>query len=405
MTLRRHEADNKLVGGTLCDIAQLLESAQGAEGRVRGALELLEKLVPYQQCALLEAEPGFDPRLIALPALPPGERNLLTNTLVKLFGKMLEERALAPEPPPMTGGLHLTVPLIGLDEVIGLLFVRRGEGKYQKQHLRVLSLVATQLSAYLMTLRARAEEIKRVRELEDARRAAESALRARDELVDLISHELSTPFAAAMAWLRVLGSQDLTWDARARAVKAIERSVWTQSRLAVDLLGRSSMGAEEMRLDLRTVEPARSIEAAIESLRPLAEDRSIRLEIVLEPSVQPVVADAERLDEILSILLANAFTFTPDGGRVQVRLEPADSGARIQVIDSGKGFRPSSLPETFEYLGPPKSSTTRGPGVFGTGLAIAKRLVELHGGSIRAESRGEDKGTTFTVEIPEARYE
>src|SRR5258708_2083002 len=332
MTLRRHEADNKLVGGTLCDIAQLLESAMGAEGRGRGALELLDKLVPYQQCALLEAEHGFDPRLIALPALPPGERNLLTNTLVKLFGKMLEERALAPEPPPITGGLHLTVPLIGLDEVIGLLFVRRGEGKYQKQHLRVLSLVATQLSAYLMTLRARAEEIKRVRELEDARRAAESALRARDELVDLISHELSTPFAAAMAWLRVLGSQDLTWDARARAVKAIERSVWTQSRLAVDLLGRSSMGAEEMRLDLRTVEPARSIEAAIESLRPLAEDRSIRLEIVLEPSVQPVVADAERLDEILSILLANAFTFTPHGGRVQVPLQPAHPGPPIQVL-------------------------------------------------------------------------
>jgi signal transduction histidine kinase len=162
------------------------------------------------------------------------------------------------------------------------------------------------------------------------------------------------------------------------------------------------MGAEEMRLDLRTVEPARLIEETVESLRPLAEDRSIHLEIALDPSVGPVLADVERLDEILSILLANAFTFTPDGGRVQVRLEPAEAGARIQVIDGGKGFRPGSLPERFEFIGPQKSPTARSIGVFGTGLAIAQRLVELHGGTIRAENRGDDKGTTFTVELPAA---
>jgi signal transduction histidine kinase len=400
MTALGREADSELVGRMLCDIAQRLESAEGAAGRVVGSLELLGKLVPYQQCALLEAEPGFDPRLVAIPAMPREEKNKLTATLIKLFGKMLEERALAPEPSPMPGGAHLAVPLIGLDEVIGVLYVRRGDGTYQKRHLRVLSLVAAQIAAYLMLLRARAEGIGRTRQLEDARRTTESATTVKDELMDMITHELSTPLAAAMAWVRVLGSPDLVRDERARAVAALERSVRTQARLAADLLEFSSIAAGAPRLVLRTVEPARLIEAAIESLRPLAEHRSIRVEAALDPSVRPVVADAERLDEIISILLANAFTFTPDGGRVQVRLEPAEASARIQVTDGGKGYGPDRLPRMFESLWPTESSTTRSQGVFGTGLMLAKRMVELHRGSIRAESRGEDKGTTFTVELP-----
>jgi signal transduction histidine kinase len=396
------EADIEAVGRTLCDIAQVLESAQGAEERVRGALDLLGKLLPYQQCALLEAEAGFDPRLVAFPDMPPGEKEELTDALIKLFGKMLEERALAaPGPFPLLWGAHLAVPLIGLDEVIGVLFVRRSEGTYEKRHLRVLSVVAAQLAAYLMMLRARAKETGRAKELDEARCAVESALRAKDQFVNLVAHEMRTPLAAAMAWVRVLGSRDLPGDQRARAVEAIEHSVRTQTRLVGDLLDLSASAAQELRLDLRTVEAAVPIEAAVEGLRPLAEYRSIRLEAALDPSVRPLVADAERLDEVLAILLANAFKFTPDGGRVQVRLEAADAGARIQVIDSGKGFGPDRLPHTFESLGPQASTTTRHAGGFGIGLAIAKHVVEMHGGSIRAESRGEDKGTTFTVELPQ----
>src|SRR5207237_5770227 len=147
MTPKWREADSEMVGRTLCDIAQVLESSEGAEARVAGAIELLGKLVPYQQCALLEAEPGADPRLTALPALPPEEKNGLTVALVQLHGQMLEERALDLEPPRIMWGAHLAVPLIGLDEVIGVLFVRRGDGHDEKRHLRVLSLVAGQPAA------------------------------------------------------------------------------------------------------------------------------------------------------------------------------------------------------------------------------------------------------------------
>ena len=401
MTGRGREADSEL-GRTLCEIAQVLESAQGAEGRLLHALELLGKVVPYQQCALLEAEAGSDPRLVVLPAMPPEEKNELTDALINLFGKLLEERPLAPNRSPPLWGAQLVVPLIGLDEVIGVLFVGRGEGTYQKRNLRVLSLIASQLAAYLMMLRARTEEIGRGQELEDARRAADSALRAKDDLLDLIAHELKTPLAAAMAWVRVLGSRDLPRDERARAVEAVERTVRTRARLVGDILDLASIAAGELSLDLRSIEAARSIELAIEGLRPLAEHRSIQLETALDPSVRPVFADSERLDEVLAILLANAFELTLDGGRVQVRLEPADAGARIQVVNNGKGFGPDRLPRMFEGLGPQDAPITRSHGGFGLGMAIAKRVVELQGGSIRAESRGEDKGTTFTVELTTA---
>lgn len=247
MTANGREADSEMVGRTLCDIAQLLESAHGAGGRMRCALELLGTLVPYQQCALLDAEAGFDPRLLAFPALPPDEKDALANVLIRLFGKMLEERALKTKPSPAPWPAHLAVPLIGAGEVIGILFVQRDEGNYQKQQLRVLSLVAAQLAAYLTMLRARAEVAGR--EQESAQRAARSALGPKDELVSRVAREMRTPLATAMAWVRILGSGNLGSDELARAAEAIERSVRTQAHLVGELRDSSSIVALESRLD------------------------------------------------------------------------------------------------------------------------------------------------------------
>jgi signal transduction histidine kinase len=281
--------------------------------------------------------------------------------------------------------------------VIGVLFVRCGEGAYEKRHVQVLSVVAAKLAAYLTMLRARAEETKRTRKLEEVQRAAETASRAKDEFLKLVSEELKTPLAAALAWVRVLGSKELPEAERVRAVEAIERSVKAQAKLVDDLVDLAFIATEELRLDLRPIELAKSIEAAIDGLWPLAKQRSIRLEATLDPKVQPLVGDPERLDEVLTILLANAIKFTPDGGRVEVRLEPAGAGARIQVIDTGKGIGPDRLPHVFDRFTQEEKLPTRSYG--GLGLAIAKHLVELHGGSIRAESAGEEKGATFTVEL------
>ena len=405
MTEEGRAADSGMVGRTLCDIAQVLESAQGAGGRMRRVLELLGELVPYQQCALLDAEAGFDPRLLAFPALAPDEKDVLAHALIRLFGKMLEERALAPGPSAVPWHAHLAVPLIGLDEVIGVLFVRRDEGTYEKEDLRLLSLVGAQLAAYLTMLRARAEVAGRAWELENAQQAASSAPRTKDELVNLVAHELRAPLATAMAWVRVLGSREMAPDERARAVEAIERSVRAQTKLVDHLVDLAFIATGSLvRRDPRPVQPARSIEAAIDSLRPLAKQRSIRLEATLDPSAQPLVGDRERLDEVLTILLATAIRFTPDGGRVEVRLETTGAGSRLQVSDSGKGIDPDSLSHVFDRsTGVEGSPATLSRG--GLGLAIVKQLVELQGGSIRAESGGEDKGTTLIVELPHLRHE
>jgi signal transduction histidine kinase len=390
MTTRRREAASlDLFGRTLYDTGQVLESAEGVEERVLRALELMGQILPYDQCALLDAEVGLAPRLLVIPAMPRPEKGELTAVLVKFFGKLLEEHTRAPEQPSKGSESQLAVPLIGLDEVIGVLFVRRGKGAYEKLHLQILSVVAAKLAAYLMMLRARDAEIKRARDLEEARLATKMANRAKEELLKPVSLELKTPLAAALARVRILASKELPEAERVSVVEAIEHSVRAQTQLVEDLIDLASI-ATEVRLDLRPIEPAKSIEAAIDGLRPLAKQRSIRLEATLDPSVQPLVADPERLDEVLTILLANAIKFTPDGGRVEIRLEPAGAGARIQVIDIGKGIGPDRLPHVFDRFSQDDKLTR---------LAIAKHLVELHGGSIRAESAGEEKGATFTVEL------
>jgi signal transduction histidine kinase len=288
--------------------------------------------------------------------------------------------------------------LIGLGQVIGVLFVRRAEEAYKTRHVQALSVVAAQIAAYLTMLRARAEETRGTREIEEARRDAEAARRAKDAFLNLVSHELKTPLAAALAWVRVLGSRELPEAERVRTVEAIERSVSAQARFVDDLVDLAFIATEDLRLDLRPLQPARSIEAAIESLRPLAMQRSISLEVNLDPLIQRLVGDPERFHEVLAILLANALRSTPDGGRVEVRLEPAGAAARIQVIDSGKGISADRLPHVFDRFTEEEKLATRSYG--GLGLAIAKRMVELHGWSIRAESGGEHRGTTFIVELP-----
>jgi signal transduction histidine kinase/ActR/RegA family two-component response regulator len=385
---------------TLSDIAQVFESAEGSVERVLHVVALLRQLVPYDQCALLEAAPGREPCLVLMPPVPPDERDLLTARLMKLFGLFAEEHTRAAQAPMKPSGAHLAVPLLGLDEVIGVLFVRLAKGAYQQWHRRPLSVIGAKLAAYLTMLRARAEAAERTRQLEEARRGAETANRAKDEFLALVSHELKTPLSSTLTWAHVLRSKGTGEAERARAVEAIERNVRAQAKLIDDLLDLSCIATAELRLDLRAVEPVRLIKAAIETLRPQAERRSIRLDAALDRSVKLLSADPDRLEQVVATLLANAIKSTPNGGHIEVHLERAGADARIQVIDNGKGISRELLPHVFEPFREAESSSTRSYGGFGAGLAIVKHLVELHGGRVRAESPGEEKGTTFTVVLP-----
>jgi signal transduction histidine kinase/CheY-like chemotaxis protein len=382
------------------DIAQLLESAEHPETRVIQVLERLRSLVPYEHCAVLEAQPGSARRLFTVPGTPPAEREELTATITALLSRLAEEHGKSEGAPSPARGTHLAVPLVGLDEVMGVLFVRSAEVAYEEQHVRALSVVAAELAAYFSMLHTRELEAERMRQLDEARHAAEAANRAKDEFLALVSHELRTPLHTILTWADALRSDETGQGDRTRAFAAIERSVRAQAKLIEDLLDLSGVATASLRLDLQAVEPAALIKAAILALRPRAERKSIRVQAVLDESVTPLIADAHRLSQVVANLVANAIKFTPRGGHVEVHLERAGVLARIRVTDSGAGIGPEVLPHLFEPFYQADCSSTRAHGGLGVGLALVKDLVELHGGHVHAESPGREKGATFTVDLP-----
>jgi signal transduction histidine kinase/CheY-like chemotaxis protein len=379
------------------DIAQVLAVADDAEARVVHVLERLRALVPYDRCAVLEASPGRAPRLVTAPGTPPDERADLLDTLSALLAPLVEEHGHSLSAARPTG--HLAAPLVGLDEVTGVLYVRGTLGEYGPRHVRSLSVVAAKLAAYFSMLHAVALQAEQTREVEAARQIAETANRAKDEFLALVSHELRTPLTIILAWADTLRSDAGEAD-RLRAFEAIERSVHAQAKLIDDLLDLSCVATATLRLDLHDVDPAALIKEALQGLRPRAEERSIHLEAVLDETIRPILADPQRLSQVVANLVANAIKFTPRGGRVEVRLERAGMRARIRVIDNGAGIRPETLPHLFEPFSQADSSTTRAHGGLGVGLALVKDLVALHGGRVSAESPGEQQGATFTVELP-----
>jgi signal transduction histidine kinase len=396
-----------MLGRTLYDIAHLLESGEDADERVRRVLGLLGTLVPYQQIAVLEARVGHQPHVVAVPEATPGERIVLTETLLDLFGNLVDAKARPrARQKAREGGGHLAVPLVGLDEVIGLLFVRASAGEYTEKHLRALSVVAAKLAAYFTTLRARAELAQLARERDQARRAAEAANRAKDEFLALVSYELMTPLSSILAWTHVLRTAPHDAPAHARAIDEIEGNVQAQTKLIDDILDLACVASAKLRLNLRIMEPADLIETTIEGLRLEAERKSIRLGADLETAAMPLVLDPDRISQVVSILVARAISFTPAGGHVAVRLGRSADHARIQVSGSGREISREALPHVFDRFRQPAGvdrpvDEARAVGI-DFGLAIVKDLVELHGGRVRAESAGPESGATFTVELPHA---
>jgi signal transduction histidine kinase len=233
-----------------------------------------------------------------------------------------------------------------------------------------------------------------------AREAAELAGRMKDEFLATLSHELRTPLNAILGWSRLLQAGVLPEDKRAHALLTIDRNARAQVALIEDILDVSRIATGKLRLDVAPVEPAQVIEAALDTVRHAADARGVRIEVVLDPDVRGLRGDATRLQQIFWNLLSNAVKFTPKGGRVRVRLEPAGSSVRVVVADTGRGIEPGFLPHLFETFRQEDGSTTRQHGGLGLGLSIVKHLVEMHGGTVHAESEGLGRGATFTVLLP-----
>jgi CheY-like chemotaxis protein/anti-sigma regulatory factor (Ser/Thr protein kinase) len=232
------------------------------------------------------------------------------------------------------------------------------------------------------------------------RATVESADRAKDEFISTVSHELRTPLNTIRLWSRMLSSGRVPQDAWAEGARVIDRAAVAQQQLIDDLLDVSRMASGKLRLALRPTRLAQAVKSAVDAVQPVADARQIIIVVTLSESVGVVRADPDRIQQVVWNLLSNAVKFTPGGGRIEVRLEREGPEVLIAVADTGLGIRKEFLPHVFERFRQAELSTTRQHGGLGLGLAIAKQLVELHGGTLSASSEGEGRGATFTLRLP-----
>jgi CheY-like chemotaxis protein/anti-sigma regulatory factor (Ser/Thr protein kinase) len=224
--------------------------------------------------------------------------------------------------------------------------------------------------------------------------------RRKDEFLAVLSHELRTPLNTMLGWVRMLRTGQLEGARTSHALEVIERSTRTQARLIDDLLDVSRIITGKFVLEARPVSLIAVIEAALEAVTTTAEAKTITIINMLDPSSASVWGDPVRLQQVVVNLVSNAIKFTPAGGRVEVRLDRDGSAARLTVVDTGQGIHPDFLPHIFDPFRQADGSSTRAHGGLGLGLAIVRNLVELHKGSVEAESAGGGKGATFRVRLP-----
>ncbi len=233
-----------------------------------------------------------------------------------------------------------------------------------------------------------------------ARSEAERTSRVKDEFLATLSHELRTPLTAILGWTQVLRGDPANSEEIEQGLGTIERNARAQKGIIEDLLDMSSIISGKVRLDVQRLDLVSVIEAAVDTVRPAANAKGIRLRPVIDPQARTVAGDPNRLQQVFWNLLSNAIKFTPKGGSVQVILERVNSHLEVHVIDSGEGIAPEFLPNVFDRFRQQDASTTRRHGGLGLGLAIVKQLVELHGGSIHVDSAGLGEGTAVRVMLP-----
>jgi PAS domain S-box-containing protein len=292
-------------------------------------------------------------------------------------------------------------PIILGGEVLGVMeFFSREIREPEQALLDMMMTVGSQMGLFIERQRAEEERTELLVREQEARRQAEHANSLKDEFLATASHELRTPLTAIIGWAHLLRTGQLDAKATVRALETIDRNAKAQVRLTDDILDVSRIITGKLHLEIRPVELASLTESVVESMRPAAEARRIKLQLLIDSTVGVVSGDPDRLRQIVWNLVSNAIKFTPRGGRVQVRLERIDSRVELTVSDTGKGISPEFLPHVFDRFRQADATTTRAYGGLGLGLAIVRQLVEMHGGTAHVESEGEGHGSTFTVTLP-----
>jgi len=394
-----------LVARTLYDIALGLDWPLDPEPRLRRALRLLRRVVPYERCGLLDAPAVGAPRLVVEPDAVE-ERERVRRILTRFLTVLTDEAPWATGRPPegafaplWASSSHLAVPLVGIDRVLGVLFVR-GTEIYTDNHLRLLSVVAAQIAAYLTACRLREQETHIVAEHEAARLAADEESRGKDEFLAMLARELGrplTPIRFAMLTIRSQAERD---PAVQRARDVVEEQVESLRRLLDHLLDVSLLRREKVELRTQSLTLQTIVAKALETALGFADARRHRVSVSLPVEPLWLEADATRLAQAVANLLENAAKFTPPGGEISVTGSRQDNEIVLRVRDSGVGISREMLPLVFDLCAQTDRPSGQSEEGLGVGLTLARLLIELHGGSLSAQSEGPGQGSEFVVRLP-----
>ncbi|MEH2235549.1 PAS domain S-box protein [Nostoc sp.] len=285
-------------------------------------------------------------------------------------------------------------PLIAQGKLLGVLsFASRTRIHFTSGEIALLQATSDQVAVAL-------ERAQLMASLQQQKEQLVQANRIKDEFLAVLSHELRTPLNPILGWSKLLQTKKYDQATTTRALETIERNAKLQTQLIEDLLDVSRILQGKLSLNIAPINLEIAIAAAIETVHLAAEAKSIQINTVLEPNIGQVTGDSGRLQQVIWNLLSNALKFTPQGGQVEISLESVGSQAQLRVSDTGKGISPDFLPYVFDYFRQADGAITRKFGGLGLGLAIVRHIVELHGGTVKAESLGEEQGATFTVMLP-----
>ena len=360
-TLTRELLSRAAIAATVCpSIEHLVRQLRGGVGAVILTEEVFEA-------------PGFEGLVTALQSQPPW-----SDIAVLLFAGT-DGRSASPRTLELLERLPNVTLLERPIRIVVAISIIRAALRARRRQLQLRDLLAA---------------------LDEARTAAETANRLKDEFLATLSHELRTPLNAILGWTSMLRHGQVERTRLQRGLEVIDRNAQAQAQLVEDVLDTARMITGKLRLDLKPVAITPIVDAAVEALRPAADAKRITLEISRRTDPPLVRGDADRLQQVFWNLLSNAVKFTPEGGQITVRIDSPDSHVRVTVTDSGIGLEPHFLPFVFDRFRQADQSATRGHGGLGLGLALVKHLVELHGGRVEARSAGATQGSSFVVTLP-----
>jgi PAS domain S-box-containing protein len=388
--------------GIVRDVTDRHRTEQLRRRLVHDLGERVKELTALHATGRLLNEPGTPTELLArVVALLPAAWQYPGITGARIVAGDIDVRTELFEPTPWTQRAEFQTGA-GQSGAIEVVYrearPKAAEGPFLTEERNLIESIAGMLRAYFERLQAEEQRVNLAR-AEIGRLRAQEANASKDQFLATLSHELRSPLNVMIGWIQMLRSGQISPDATSRGFDVLERSVRLQAKLIEDLLDVSRIVAGKLRVEKRRVDLATVAGVAVDAALPAARAKHVSLSAAIEPSLF-IDADPQRLQQVISNLLTNALKFTPERGSIDVRVWRADGGAHIVVEDTGIGIGPDLLARVFDRFQQGDSSTTRTHSGLGLGLAIAKHLVEQHGGRIAAASVGPDRGSTFTITLP-----